>query len=112
MDTKPCLSPALCRDLAEHNPWGRLDVTGEDVQSWFDLIWPSFSAYDYTARGTRKAVASWWIRAKEEELERARERSRRIIEERELQRMDELQQAANNVVALTPKRSFARRVVR
>lgn len=112
LDSLPHLAPAFCRELARCNPWGRIDVTEDDVRSWFELVWPVFQTYNYSPRGVKRAVAQWWMRAREEELDRARERRRRIAEEQERLRMNDLQEAANKVVSIKPKRSYASRVVR
>jgi hypothetical protein len=102
MPTKPVLSPRVLRELAEHNPIG-MRLTEADVEAWFDMVWLSFSTYNY--RNTRRAVIRWWSRVSESEIQRARQRAARIADESEvaaLERQSALDAtaAADNVVAV------------
>lgn len=77
---KLVLSPDFKRWLAENNPLG-MTLTEADVQAWWDLKWPTYSTHGYTKH--RRAIVSWWSRVREDELEAARERSRRMTDEKE-----------------------------
>lgn len=76
---RPKLSKEYWQKLADTEPYG-LKLTPEIVQSWFDHVWPQYSERRYTAH--RRAIASWWSRVWESDIERAIERLQRI-EERE-----------------------------
>jgi hypothetical protein len=106
---KPVFDRRFLCELAELNPWGRLDVEPEDVQSWAETVWPEVRSR-YTNR--KKAIRSWWRRATEEELERARARRLRQADEAERLEMAKLQAAANAVRPVEPTRSFYSQVRR
>ena len=85
---KPVLSPKFKRELANNNPIGML-LSEDDVQSWWDLVWLTFSTYGYTERGRRTAIIRWWSRVTEPEIERARARTERIQDETETAAIEE-----------------------
>lgn len=79
---EPSLSPELCRTLAHFNPLG-MAISEEEVQSWAFIIWPSFLEHGYKKQD--KALKNWWKRVTESDILQARERLRRMAEEREIQ---------------------------
>ncbi len=82
---KPELPREFWQKLADVEPYG-LTLTPEQVESWFELVWPSYSERRYTAH--RRAVASWWSRAYEGDIHRAIERLSRIQERDDISRME------------------------
>lgn len=103
----PVLSPRLLQELALHNPLGP-PLPVEDVQAWWDWVWPRFSAYQYTERGRLRAVVNWWYRVRAEEIEAARERLRAIADAEENARLAEIQQALHEPPSATVTNLFAR----
>lgn len=78
---EPSLSPELCRTLAHYNPLG-MTISEEEVRSWAFIIWPSFLEYKYKKQD--KALKNWWKNITESDILQARERLRRLAEEREV----------------------------
>ena len=81
----PNLSPELCRTLAHFNPLG-MTITEEEVRSWAFILWPSFLEYEY--KKPEKALKNWWKRVTESDILQARERLRRLAEEREIEALE------------------------
>ena len=82
---EPKLSPELCRTLAHYNPLG-MEISEEEVRSWVFIIWPTFLEYKYKKQD--RALKSWWKRISESDILQARERLRRLAEEREVKILD------------------------
>ena len=71
---KPVLSPAFKQRLATHNPIG-MSLSTEDVDAWFHVIWPKYAEYQY--KNHQRAIAKWWSKVTEREIQDCREASRR-----------------------------------
>ncbi len=85
MSEKPVMKPEFWQMLADVRPHGR-ELTAADVESWFDLKWPSYSASGY--RNHKKAIASWWARVWESEIDAAIERRVAIEDLDETRRLE------------------------
>ena len=107
----PRLAPDFARLLAASNPWGRRDITNDDVQAWLETVWLEMHVRGYARNSMKRVVCSWWRRAREDEQERARERTARIQAEGERKEVADLQARADNVVPLRPSRSYAAKVM-
>ena len=86
MSEKPVMKPEFWEMLAEARPFGR-ELTAADVESWFDLKWPVYSTNGY--RNHRKAIATWWGRVWEREIDEAVERRRAIEDLEETRRLEQ-----------------------
>lgn len=92
------LSPALLRDLAEHNPFGQR-VTPEEVEAWAERIWPAFRLRRYKNR--ELALRKWWARASLGELVLARAQLA-LREDLALHEQEEKLRADTRASALSP----------
>lgn len=93
MGKKPRYPDEFWQELADANPLGaQCDI--EDVKSWFDIVWPKYSARGY--RRHKQAIASWWSRIYEDDLQRAKERRARLSEEAEVARLEAVAEEIEN----------------
>lgn len=90
---KPTFSPRFWRELAEACPFGPCEP--KLVESWFEIAWPAMKARGY--RNHKRAVASWWSRIYESDLERAQQRLDAIEERGEREEMRAGYELANDV---------------
>ena len=74
---KPSLAPSFWRGLAGENPLG-IELDEQDARDWFDLVWSRYRKRNYTRH--RTAIENWWSRLDLKELQRARDRGRRLRE--------------------------------
>lgn len=82
---KPVFKPDFWQLLADSQPYG-IELTPADVQSWFDLKWPSYSQRGY--KNHKKSVASWWSHVREDEILQAIERRITIEDRAQVRRME------------------------
>ena len=85
MMEKPVFKPDFWQLLADAQPYG-IELTAEDVESWFDLKWPSYSQRQYKSH--KKSVTSWWGRVREDEILQAIERRITIEDRVQIRRME------------------------
>ena len=83
---KPNPPREFWQKLADVQPFG-IELTAEQVQSWFDTKWPTYSERGYTQH--RRAIANWWNRVYEDEIHRAIERLDRIEERTKIRRLED-----------------------
>lgn len=82
---KPELPREFWQMLADVKPHG-LELTPEIVESWFDLKWPEYQTRGYKKH--RRAIASWWARVWESEIELAIERLDKLNERTSIERLE------------------------
>lgn len=85
MAGKPVLQEEFWQKLADVQPFG-IEVEPHHVRSWFDTIWPSYSERGYANH--KRAIASWWGRAWEDDINRAIQRYNRICERESIKELE------------------------
>ena len=104
---RPVLSPAFMRELGAACPCG--PVGAEIVEAWLTVIWPKMQTYRY--RNYRRAIANWWARVTEDDIEDARLYLANLASLAENDRLAELATTANAAPPTAPQRTRAFRVV-
>ncbi len=90
---KPIFAPAFWRELAAACPLGPCEP--EVVESWFEIAWPKINARNY--RNTKRAVAAWWSRVAQYELDQAQQRLYAMGEKAESDELEAMAKRANDV---------------
>ena len=95
---KPVMSPSFWEELADNNPLG-MQLSAADARHWFDLVWLRYSTYRYTKH--RRAIINWWSRVSESEIEQARQRAARIVNDEENAKLEARAQAETKLTLVT-----------
>jgi len=92
MKKKPVFTSEFLQELAEACPLG--PCSPELVQSWFDISYPKMAQRGYSR--WKLAVASWWSRVRDYELERAQDRLDAMADAHENAVLEDLARQAND----------------
>jgi hypothetical protein len=71
--------------LADVQPFG-IEVTVDEVKSWFDTVWPHYASRHYQKHD--RAIASWWSRVRERDVLEAQGRLSRMNNRDQINRME------------------------